>query len=179
MSGRRVKGREAIACDAVGALYALAATGTLICRGRRLTSSAMMLPVSPSDQRIGRGCPARRAGSAPQGRSPVRARPGAAERSGAALIQYGSTRQRGAIQAFLCCVLAALGSAAADCLYVSSVLPLKISDRRRQSETLNRTALTVMAGSHDLADTRCRCTVRLSLTCTDPLPQAAVFLVWR
>jgi len=46
----------------------------------------MMLPVSPSDQRIGRGCPARRAGSAPQGRSPVQARPGAAERSGAALI---------------------------------------------------------------------------------------------
>jgi hypothetical protein len=30
------------------------------------------------------------------------------------LIQYGSTRQRGAIGAFLCCVLAALGSAAAD-----------------------------------------------------------------
>ena len=39
-------------------------------------------------------CPARRAGSAPQGRSPVRARPGAAERSGAALIQYGLIRQR-------------------------------------------------------------------------------------
>ena len=31
-------------------------------------------------------CPARRSGSAPQGRSPVRAWPGAAERSGAALI---------------------------------------------------------------------------------------------
>ena len=30
MSGRRVKGREAIACDAVGALDALAVTGTLI-----------------------------------------------------------------------------------------------------------------------------------------------------
>src|SRR2546427_2271049 len=33
----------------------------------------------------------------------------------------------------------------------------------RQSETLNRTALTVMAGSHDLADARWRRTVRLSL----------------
>ena len=30
VSGRRVKGREAIACDAVGALDAPAATGTLI-----------------------------------------------------------------------------------------------------------------------------------------------------
>jgi hypothetical protein len=39
------------------------------------------------------GCPARRTGSAPQGRSPVRAWPGAAERSGAALIKYGSIRQ--------------------------------------------------------------------------------------
>jgi len=45
-----------------------------------------MLPLSLSDHRIVRACPARRAGSAPQGRSPVRARPGAAERSGAALI---------------------------------------------------------------------------------------------
>ena len=33
------------------------------------------------------GCPARRTGSAPQGRSPVRAWPGAAERSGAALSE--------------------------------------------------------------------------------------------
>jgi hypothetical protein len=38
------------------------------------------------DKRVA-GCPARRDGSAFQGRSPVRARPGAAERSGAALIQ--------------------------------------------------------------------------------------------
>jgi hypothetical protein len=65
--------------------------------------------------------------------------PGAAQRR--RLIQYGSTRQRGAIQAFLCCVLAALGSAAADCLYVSSVFPLKSSNRRRQIETHIRTAL--------------------------------------
>ena len=36
-SGRRVKGREAIACDAVGALDAVAVTGTLISRGRRHT----------------------------------------------------------------------------------------------------------------------------------------------
>ena len=36
--------------------------------------------------------------------------------------------------AFLCCDLAALSPAAAARLYVSSVLPLKISNRRRQSE---------------------------------------------
>ena len=34
MSGRRVKGREAIACDAAGALDLVAATGTLTSRGR-------------------------------------------------------------------------------------------------------------------------------------------------
>lgn len=34
VSGRRVKGREAIACDAAGALGALAATETLASRGR-------------------------------------------------------------------------------------------------------------------------------------------------
>lgn len=55
VSGRRVKGREAIACDAVGALEALAATGTLTRRGRRHTSSAVMLPVSLSDHRISVG----------------------------------------------------------------------------------------------------------------------------
>ena len=71
----------------------------------------------------------------------------AAARSAAALIQYGSTRQRGAIQAAFCCVLAALGPAAADCLYISSVLPLKISKRRRQSESHIETALTT-GGSH-------------------------------
>jgi hypothetical protein len=48
---------------------------------------------------------------------------------------------------FLCCDLAALGPAAADCLYVSSVLPLKSSNRRRQSETHIETALTT-GGSH-------------------------------
>jgi hypothetical protein len=36
--------------------------------------------------------------------------------------------------AFLCCDLAALSPAAAARLYISSVLPLKISNRRRQSE---------------------------------------------
>ena len=35
-SGRRVRGREAIACDAKGALDAAAVTETLIGRGRRL-----------------------------------------------------------------------------------------------------------------------------------------------
>jgi len=33
-SGRRVQGREAIGCDAEGALDAVAVTGTLICQGR-------------------------------------------------------------------------------------------------------------------------------------------------
>lgn len=36
MSGRRVKGREAIACDAAGAVDAAAGTRILIRRGRRL-----------------------------------------------------------------------------------------------------------------------------------------------
>ena len=46
----------------------------------------VMLPVDrPSGSPA--GCPARRTGSAPRGRSPARARPGAAERSGADLIQ--------------------------------------------------------------------------------------------
>jgi hypothetical protein len=49
-------------------------------------------------------------------------------------VQVG-TRQA-AIQAFLCCDLAALGPAAAAArLYVSSVLPLKINNRRRQGES--------------------------------------------
>ena len=37
--------------------------------------------------------------------------------------------------AILCCDLAALSPTAAAGLYISSVLPLKISNRRRQSET--------------------------------------------
>ena len=45
-----------------------------------------VLPMSRSDLRMLARCPARRAGSARQGRSPVRARLGVAERSGAALI---------------------------------------------------------------------------------------------
>lgn len=44
---RRVKDRQAIVCDALGAIDALVTTGTLICRGRRLTPSVAMLPVSP------------------------------------------------------------------------------------------------------------------------------------
>lgn len=54
---------------------------------------ALMLPMDRASRWLLPGCPARRDGSAPQGRSPVRARPGAAERSGAALIKYGSIRQ--------------------------------------------------------------------------------------
>jgi hypothetical protein len=47
----------------------------------------------------------------------------------------------GPCEAFLCCDLAALSPAAMARLYVSSVLPMKISNRRRQSETPIRTAL--------------------------------------
>jgi hypothetical protein len=66
---------------------AAAATGTLVSRGRRLnTQRRSVLPVSPPDHRIVRVMPGAPPGSAPQGRSPARARPGAAERSGAALI---------------------------------------------------------------------------------------------
>jgi len=43
------------------------------------------------------------------------------------------------------------------------VFPLKDSGPRCQSETLIRTALPGGGGSRDLADTRCRRTVRLSL----------------
>jgi integrase len=50
---------------------------------------AVMLAVDRAGRWLLPGCPARRDGSAPQGRSPVRARPGAAERSGAALTDSG------------------------------------------------------------------------------------------
>jgi hypothetical protein len=46
----------------------------------------LMLPMDRANRWLLPGCPARRDGSAPQGRSPARARPGAAERSEAALI---------------------------------------------------------------------------------------------
>ena len=41
--GRRVKGRAALACHAVGALDAVAATGTLIGRVRRLAPGVVMV----------------------------------------------------------------------------------------------------------------------------------------
>jgi len=96
------------------------------------------------------------------GRGLPRPQPGAGERLDPVRLDSATRRYT----AFLCCDLAALSPAAAARLYVSSVLPLKVSNRRRQSETPSRTALTVMAGSHDLADTKCRRTVQLSLACT-------------
>jgi hypothetical protein len=63
VSGRRVKGRVAIACDAAGALDAAAVTGTLASRGRWLTPGAVMLPGSLPDHRI-RALVARRGGRA-------------------------------------------------------------------------------------------------------------------
>ena len=89
MSGRRVKGRVAIACDAVGALDAVAVTGTLASRGRWRTSRRE-LPGSLPDPRIRAlvpGAPA--AGRPPKAAARRRARPGAAERSGAALSTPG------------------------------------------------------------------------------------------
>ena len=99
--------------------------------------------------------------------SPARGAPDPAPHSGAALIKYGQIRQplalaRSAVRytAFLCCDLAALSPAAAARLYISSVLPLKISNRRRQSETHIRTPLPDGGGPHDLADIRCPRTMR-------------------
>ena len=46
MSGPRVKGREAIACGAAGALDTRAATGTLIGRGKVGLRLALVLPLS-------------------------------------------------------------------------------------------------------------------------------------
>jgi hypothetical protein len=67
--------------------------------------------------------------------------------------------------AFLCCEgLAALSPAAAARLYISSVLPLKISNRRRQSETHIGTALTT--GSLHRAD-------GLGTGCTVHMPEGA------
>jgi len=48
---------------------------------------SLMLPIGRLGRWLLPGSPARRDGSPPQGRSPARARPGAAERSGAALIR--------------------------------------------------------------------------------------------
>ena len=82
MSGRRVKSRVAIACDAAGALDAVAATGTLTAEedGSHPGSSSV-LPIEPIRSVDARSLPGRRAGSAPQGRSPVRR--GRARRSAA------------------------------------------------------------------------------------------------
>ena len=66
VSGRRITGREAIACDAVGVLDAVAAAGTLVRRGRRhtpSTCSAAGKPARSSDH-------ARDAGRAVPGRPP-------------------------------------------------------------------------------------------------------------
>ena len=51
-----------------------------------VSCSLLVLPIGPGKSTAA-GCPACRTGSAPQGRSLLRARPGAAERSGAALIE--------------------------------------------------------------------------------------------
>jgi hypothetical protein len=66
VSGRRVTGREAIACDAVGVLDAVSTTGTLVGRGRRAQPGApVVLPASLLDHRIVRVMPGAEPGSAP------------------------------------------------------------------------------------------------------------------
>jgi hypothetical protein len=63
--------------------------------------------------------------------------------------------------AFLCCDLAALSPAAAARLYISSVLPLKISNRRRQGETHSGTAImaggSCRTGGPQYQGARCTC----------------------
>jgi hypothetical protein len=90
-SGRQVKGREAVACGAVGALDLAAATGTL----RAEEDAHLLRSVRVSIGRSDRGrSPVVRA--AAPGRPPQGPQPGAsvAGRSGDVLIQYGSIRQR-------------------------------------------------------------------------------------
>jgi hypothetical protein len=95
VSGRRVTGREAIACDAVGVLDAVAATGTLVRRGRRhtpSTCSAADKPARSSDH-------ARDARRAVPGRPPraaARCERGRARRSAAEppCLKNGTTRPR-------------------------------------------------------------------------------------
>ena len=90
VSGQWVKGRGAIACDAVGALDAVAATGTLAVEenGSAFSASASAVD-SRSDLWMLARCPARRR-VGPPGPQPGA---GATGRGGAALIQYGSIRQ--------------------------------------------------------------------------------------
>ena len=80
VSGRRVKGREAIACDAGGALDAVAATGTLVRQGiwhtpARVSVQSICLP----DHRVLRVMPGAPPGSAP--RAAARCERGRARRS--------------------------------------------------------------------------------------------------
>ena len=81
MSGRRVKGRAAITCDAAGALDAVAATGTLTSRGRRLTpwlaTSAADEPIRSADARSLPGAPCRVGPPGPQSGASVAGRGGA------------------------------------------------------------------------------------------------------
>ena len=79
---------------------------------------------------------ARRAGL-PSQSPPLTPLRGAAQRRGLDPIRLNSaTRTLYTLRytAFLCCDLAALSPAAAARLYISSVLPLKIGNRRRQNE---------------------------------------------
>jgi hypothetical protein len=91
VSGRRVKGRVATACDAVDALDAVAATGTLTSRGRRSHPGSSVGAADEPDPIRGYSLVARHA---VPGRPP-RPQPGAslAGRSGAVLSKYGPIRQ--------------------------------------------------------------------------------------
>jgi hypothetical protein len=73
VSGRRAKGREAIACDVIGAFDVAPVTVTLSSRGRRLTlrrCDAAGKPVQSVDRARFPGALCR---VGPQGRSPTRA----------------------------------------------------------------------------------------------------------
>ena len=95
VSGQRVKGRVAIACDAAGALDAVAATGTLTSRGRRLTPRLVVRaadePIRSVDARSLPGAPCRVGPPGPQPGASVAGR-GGAQRSRLD-FQYGLIRQ--------------------------------------------------------------------------------------
>ena len=100
VSGRRVKGRVAIACDAAGALDAVAATGTLTSRGRRLTPwlvvSAADEPIRSVDARSLPGAPCRVGPPGPQPGASVAGR-GGAQRSRLDQIRLNSATLRYAV----------------------------------------------------------------------------------
>jgi hypothetical protein len=132
-----------IACDATAgsALYAVAASWIIVqhrlaCRVSRLDLRTYGCGPACDGRPSPRLCPALTPGQRRRRR-----------RLDLRTAQLGNEALYRRYTAF-CCDLAALSPAAAARLYISSVLPLKIRNRRRQSEIRIRTAL---AGDGGLA----------------------------